>query len=87
MLRADKPAWVSAEATPNHLFLNIADYASLGTLVQMNPPIRETSDCDALWEGLRSGAHDVRIAVDEQELSQLLGRAPDPERADGEGCV
>jgi len=63
MLRAGKPAWVTAEAIPNHLFLNSADYARLGTLVQMNPPIRTPADNAALWEGLHDGIIDF-IATD-----------------------
>ena len=63
MLRADKPAWVTAEAIPNHLFLNTNDYARLGTLVQMNPPIRSAQDNSALWSGLHDGIIDF-IATD-----------------------
>ena len=63
MLRASKPAWVTAEAIPNHLLLNTADYARLGTLVQMNPPIRTQADNAALWEGLHDGIIDF-IATD-----------------------
>jgi len=63
MLRAGKPAWVTAEAIPNHLFLNSTDYARLGALVQMNPPIRTPADNTALWEGLHDGIIDL-IATD-----------------------
>jgi len=63
MLRADKPAWVTAEVIPNHLFLNTADYSRLGTLVQMNPPIRSPQDNVALWQGLHDGIIDF-IATD-----------------------
>lgn len=63
LLRADKPAWVSAEAIPNHLFLNVGDYAMQGTRVQMNPPIRTRADNEALWDGLRDGVIDI-IATD-----------------------
>ncbi len=63
MLRVDKPAWVTAEAIPNHLLLNTADYARLGTLVQMNPPIRTPADNAALWAGLHDGIIDF-IATD-----------------------
>ena len=63
MLRVDKPAWVTAEAIPNHLLLNAADYARLGTLVQMNPPIRSPQDNAALWAGLHDGIIDF-IATD-----------------------
>lgn len=62
-LRQHKPAWVTAEAIPNHLFFNIADYATLGSLVQMNPPIRQPSDNAALWQGLHDGVIDF-IATD-----------------------
>jgi len=63
MLRVDKPAWVTAEVIPNHLLLNTADYARLGTLVQMNPPIRSPQDNAALWAGLHDGIIDF-IATD-----------------------
>jgi len=63
MLRVDKPAWITAEVIPNHLLLNTADYARLGTLVQMNPPIRTPADNAALWAGLHDGIIDF-IATD-----------------------
>lgn len=63
LLRQDKPDWVTAEAIPNHLFLNTGDYAAQGALVQMNPPIRTPADNTALWQGLRDGAIDF-IATD-----------------------
>lgn len=63
LLRRDKPAWVTAETTPNHLFLNVNDYATQGARVQMNPPIRSPEDNAALWQGLRDGVLDF-IATD-----------------------
>ncbi|MBI3545439.1 MAG: dihydroorotase [Gammaproteobacteria bacterium] len=63
LLRRDKPAWVTAEVIPNHLLLNVNDYAQLGTLVQMNPPIRQPQDNAALWAGLHDGVIDF-IATD-----------------------
>ncbi|MBI3899860.1 MAG: dihydroorotase [Gammaproteobacteria bacterium] len=63
LLRRDKPTWVTAEVIPNHLVLNTADYATHGTLVQMNPPIRTPHDNDVLWQGLRDGVLDF-IATD-----------------------
>ncbi len=63
LLRRNKPQWVTAEAIPNHLLLNIADYARLGSLVQMNPPIRTVADNAALWSGLHDGIIDF-IATD-----------------------
>ncbi|GAB4152543.1 MAG: dihydroorotase [Planctomycetota bacterium] len=47
---------VTAEVTPNHLFLAAPDcYASHGTLVQMNPPLRGARHRDALRQGLADG--------------------------------
>ncbi|MEP0913516.1 hypothetical protein NDI45_21625 [Leptolyngbya sp. GB1-A1] len=48
LLRQDKPAWVTAEVTPQHLLLNTAAYGEIGTLVQMNPPIRSPHDNEVL---------------------------------------
>jgi len=47
------------EVTPHHLTLTGDDYARLGTLIQMNPPIRATRHANALWQGLRQGMIDV----------------------------
>ncbi|MCO6050709.1 dihydroorotase [Mesorhizobium sp. RP14(2022)] len=51
--------YASAEVTPHHLTLSSDDYARLGTLLQMNPPVRETFHRDGLWEGLASGILDI----------------------------
>lgn len=51
---------VTAEATPHHLTLDGDEaYARLGTLVQMNPPVRGAAHRDAIFEGLRQGVIDV----------------------------
>ena len=63
ILRTHKPAWVTAEVIPNHLLLNVADYEKLGSLVQMNPPIRSVHDNETLWAGLHDGTIDI-IATD-----------------------
>jgi dihydroorotase len=50
----------SFEITPNHLTFFAPDcYQKLGTLVQMNPPIREKSHQDALWNAIRNGNADT----------------------------
>ena len=82
MLRADKPAWVTAEAIPNHLFLNTADYARLGTLVQMNPPIRAPQDNAALWSGLHDGMIDF-IATDHAPHTLEEKKQPYPNSPSG----
>ncbi|HLP92157.1 MAG TPA: dihydroorotase [Nostocaceae cyanobacterium] len=63
LLRRDKPAWVTAEVTPQHLLLNTSAYATIGTLAQMNPPLRSPHDNEVLWQALRDGVLDF-IATD-----------------------
>jgi dihydroorotase len=82
LLRRHKPAWVTAEAIPNHLLLNIADYETLGGLVQMNPPIRMPEDNEALWAGLHDGIIDF-IATDHAPHTLEEKRAPYPETPSG----
>jgi len=47
------------EATPHHLTLTAQDYARLGSLIQMNPPIRAPHHAQALWHGIVTGMIDV----------------------------
>lgn len=82
ILRKDKPAWVTTEVIPNHLFLNTADYAAQGSLVQMNPPIREQIDNDTLWAGLRDGTIDF-IATDHAPHTLEEKNAPYPKSPSG----
>lgn len=63
LLREDKPSWVTAEVTPQHLLLNTSAYATIGTLAQMNPPLRSPHDNQVLWQALRDGIIDF-IATD-----------------------
>lgn len=49
----------TVEVTPHHLTLSSDDYARLGTLLQMNPPVRDKRHRDALWAALNSGLVDV----------------------------
>lgn len=53
--RQDKPSWVTAEVTPQHLVLNTSAYQEIGTLAQMNPPLRSPHDNQVLWQSLRDG--------------------------------
>ncbi len=49
----------SAEATPAHLTLAAPDcYERLGTLAQLNPPIRDESHRDGIWRGIAHGVID-----------------------------
>jgi len=49
----------SCEALPNHLTFTADDYATRGTLIQMNPPIREARHREGLWKGIAQGVVDV----------------------------
>ncbi len=50
---------VSCEVTPHHLTLSAEDYHRLGTRLQMNPPVRDASHRERIWDGLRQGIADV----------------------------
>ncbi len=56
---ADNKDIASVEVTPHHLTLSSEDYARLGALIQMNPPVRGPHHRDALWRGLAQGVVDV----------------------------
>ena len=49
----------TCEATPHHLTLSSDDYGRLGTLIQMNPPVRESRHRDGIWRGIAQGVVDV----------------------------
>jgi dihydroorotase len=49
----------SCEATPHHLTLSADDYARLGTLLQMNPPVRDVHHREGIWAGIAQGVVDV----------------------------
>ena len=50
----------SVEVTPHHLTLEAPDcYERLGTLAQMNPPVRGGEHRAAIWHGLQQGVVDV----------------------------
>ncbi|OYR18716.1 dihydroorotase [Brucella thiophenivorans] len=49
----------TCEATPHHLTLSADDYATLGNLIQMNPPVRDKRHRDGVWKGIDQGIVDV----------------------------
>src|SRR5215831_11958388 len=50
----------SVEVTPHHLTMAAPEcYERLGTLAQMNPPVRDAAHRAALWRGLDQGVVDV----------------------------
>ena len=51
---------ISAEVTPQHLFFHSPDcYDNLGTLAQMNPPIRGKKHQDNLWKAIKNNIVDI----------------------------
>ncbi len=80
LLRQEKPSWVTAEVTPQHLFLNRTAYEKIGTLAQMNPPLRTPHDNEVLWQALLDGVIDF-IATDHaphtlEEKAQIYPKSP-----------
>ena len=57
-LRQNKDV-ATCEATPHHLTLSADDYATLGTLIQMNPPVRDKRHRTGIWTGIDDGTVDV----------------------------
>ena len=49
----------SVEVTPHHLTLTADDYVTLGTKLQMNPPVREARHRAGIWDGVASGVADI----------------------------
>lgn len=62
-LREHKLPWITVEVTPQHLLLTTEAYANIGSLAQMNPPLRTAGDNEKLWQGLLDGVIDF-IATD-----------------------
>lgn len=50
----------SCEATPHHLTMTAPEcYERLGTLAQMNPPVRSADHREGIWRGVEQGIVDV----------------------------
>ena len=54
---------VTAEVTPNHLWFDDRDYATLGNLIKCNPAIKSNDDRLALWAAMEDDLIDT-IATD-----------------------
>jgi dihydroorotase len=73
----------TVETTPQHLTLAAPDcYERLGTYAQMNPPIRDASHRDALWQAVRDGLIDV-IGSDHAPHTRAEKEKPYPESPAG----
>ena len=72
---------ISAEVCPQHFTMTVPEcYKQLGTLAQMNPPIRTKRHAEALWRALKDGIIDC-IATDHaphtlEEKNKPYGIAP-----------
>ncbi|MDX1978391.1 MAG: dihydroorotase [Pseudanabaenaceae cyanobacterium bins.68] len=81
-LRHHKTDFITAEVTPQHLFLNTSDYDRIGSFAQMNPPLRSPADNQALWEGLLDGTVDL-IATDHAPHTITEKEQPYPKSPSG----
>lgn len=74
---------VSVEVLPQHLTLSAPEcYERLGTLAQMNPPIRDQRHQDALWKAVRNGIVDV-IGSDHAPHTREEKQRPYPDSPSG----
>ena len=82
-LLADHKDLVTVEVTPQHLTLAAPDaYDRLGSLAQMNPPIRDEKHRDGLWQALADGVVDVIGSDHAPHTLEEKGR-PYPESPSG----
>ena len=73
----------TVEVTPQHLTLAAPDaYNSLGTLAQMNPPIRNEQQREGLWKAVADGVVDV-IGSDHAPHTLAEKEKPYPESPSG----
>ncbi len=54
---------MTGETCPHYLMLDTRDYAHLGSIIRVNPPVREASDSALIWAALKDGTVDM-IATD-----------------------
>jgi dihydroorotase len=54
---------ITGETCPQYLFLSADDYARLGGVIRVNPPVREARNREPIWAALADGTIDI-IATD-----------------------
>ena len=82
-LLAKNKEFATVEVTPQHLTLFAPDcYEKLGTLAQMNPPIRDKHHLEALWRGIANRTVDV-IGTDHAPHTLEEKQKPYPESPSG----
>jgi dihydroorotase len=72
----------SGEVTPHHLTFSAADYGRLGTLLQMNPPVRDERHRVALWAAVADGTADI-LGSDHAPHTLLEKGRPYPQSPSG----
>ncbi|MBX9989959.1 dihydroorotase [Phreatobacter oligotrophus] len=50
---------ITGGTCPCYLLLDTRDYATLGSVIRVNPPVREASDSEAIWAALKDGTVDL----------------------------
>lgn len=78
----DAKGIVTAEVCPHHLFFNTEDYARLGSLVKMNPSIKNLDDNQQLWSALLDSSIQV-VATDHAPHTLEEKKQPYPDCPSG----
>lgn len=73
---------ITAEVCPHHLLFHTGDYQSMGSLVQMNPSIKNATDNEQLWSALSDGRIQV-IATDHAPHTLEEKNQPYPQSPSG----
>ncbi len=73
---------ITAEVCPHHLFFNVDDYDRLGSLIQMNPSIKNRDDNEQLWQALLDG-HIQVVATDHAPHTLAEKNQPYPKSPSG----
>ncbi|MDQ0314344.1 dihydroorotase [Amorphus orientalis] len=72
----------TVEVTPNHLTLAVDEDTDLGTLMQMNPPVRDAAHRERIWRAIRDGVVDV-LGSDHAPHTREEKAKPYPESPSG----
>ena len=73
---------ITSEVCPHHLFFSVDDYPRLGSLVKMNPSIKNKTDNEQLWQALCDGVIDI-VATDHAPHTMDEKREPYPKCPSG----
>jgi dihydroorotase len=79
---ADHKDVATVEVTPHHLTLDETAYTRLGSLAQMNPPVRDKVHRAGIWAGVANGVVDV-LGSDHAPHTLAEKQKPYPESPSG----